>query len=141
MRGTTLPEMLTVLLIVGVLASIVMPPLRRTMDQLAVDGAAGTYAAMHERARALAVARSRLSRIALDSARGAAVVLVRDSLNGWDTLDLRRLGRVRFSASQVVVTFSPVGIGFGLSNTRIVFTSGQAAETLTVSRTGRLRRY
>jgi prepilin-type N-terminal cleavage/methylation domain-containing protein len=140
MRGATLPEMLTVLLIVGVLASLVMPPLRRTMDQLAVDGAASTFAAMHERARSLAVARSRLSRIELDSVRGDALVLVRDSLSGWDTLDVRPLGRVRFSASRVVVTFSPVGIGFGLSNTRIVFSSGAAAETLTVSRTGRLRR-
>ena len=40
-----------------------------------------------------------------------------------------------------VVTFSPLGIGFGASNTSIVFTSGAAAETLTVSRTGRLKRY
>lgn len=141
MRGTTLPEMLSVLLIVGVLTSLVLPPLRRTLDQLAVDGAASRYAAMHEQARALAVARSRLARVELDSSRGAAVIALRASLGGgWDTLTVSSLGRVRLSASQVMITFSPIGIGYGASNTRIVFTSGAAVETVTVSRTGRLRR-
>ena len=140
MRGTTLPELLVVLLIIGVLASVVAPPLRRSLDRLAVDEAAERYAALHEQARSLAVARGALARVELDSSRGEAVIAVRGTPGRWDTLEVRSLGRARMSASQVMVTFSPIGIGFGASNTRIVFSSGSAAETVTVARSGRLRR-
>lgn len=139
MRGTTLPELLVVLLIIGVLASIVAPPLRRSLDRLAVDEAAERYAALHEQARSLAMARGALARVELDSSRGQAVIALRGT-PGWDTLEVRSLGRARLSASQITVTFSPIGMGYGASNTRIVFSSGNAAETVTVARSGRLRR-
>jgi prepilin-type N-terminal cleavage/methylation domain-containing protein len=140
MRGVTLPEMLLVIVVVAVLASIVMPPLGRALDRLAVDEAASRYESLHEAARSIAMARTRLARVQLDSLRHTAVLELKRSPMAWDTLETRDLGRARLSVSQVMVTFSPVGIGFGASNTRIVFTSGAAAETVTVARTGRLRR-
>jgi len=39
------------------------------------------------------------------------------------------------------VTFSTLGVGLGLSNARLIFSCGRAADTLTVSRTGRLKRF
>lgn len=140
MRGVTLPELLIVLVIVGVIAAIIVPPLGRTLDRIAVEEAASRYRALHEQARSLAISRARPSRVELDSARREAVIALRRSQAIWDTVDVRSLGRARLSASQTMVTFSPLGIGFGASNTRIVFTSGAAAETVTVSRTGRLKR-
>ena len=140
MRGVTLPEMLMVLIIIGLLASLAMPPLGRALDRLAVDDAASRYESLHELARTTAVTRGRLSRVQLDSARHTAVLELKRAPTAWDTLQTRDLGRARLSASQTMVTFSPIGIGFGASNTRIVFTAGVAAETVTVARTGRLRR-
>ncbi len=141
MRGVTLPELLIVLVLVGIAAAIVVPPLGRSLDRAAVVEGAERYGAVHETARALAVARGRQSRVELDSARREAATSLRRTTIAWDTVDVRGLGRAGFAASRVIVTFSPLGIGFGASNTSIVFTAGAAAETLTVSRTGRLKRY
>lgn len=140
MRGFTLPELLLVLIIIAVLASISVPPLGRALDRLAVDQAASRYESLHESARSIAVTRGRLSRVQLDSSRHTAVLELKRAPTTWDTLQTQDLGRARLSASQTMVTFSPIGIGFGASNTRIVFTAGVAAETVTVARTGRLRR-
>jgi type II secretion system protein H len=138
-RGLTLPEMLTVLMIMGITAAIVAPPLRRSLDRAAVDDAADRYASLHEEARQIAVARGRPVRVELDTASRTATIAVANG-GAWDTLQVQALGTASLSASRVVVTFSPLGIGFGASNTRVVIARGAAAETLTVSRTGRLRR-
>jgi len=140
MRGVTLAEIVVVLLIIGVLASVVTPPLLHSLDRLAVDEAAERYITTHEDARMEAMARGRLTRVDLDSARRQAVVLLRRSIAAWDTLAISPLGRARMTASQTSIVFSPIGMGFGASNARIVFSSDAAAETVTVSRTGRVRR-
>ncbi len=129
------------LVLIGVAAAILVPPLGRSLDRAAVSDGAERYAIAHETARAMAVARARQVRVELDSSRREAVIATRVSATQWDTAVTRSLGRAGFSASRVIVTFSPLGIGFGASNTTLVFTSGAAVETLTVSRTGRLKRY
>lgn len=141
MRGVTLPELLIVLVLIGIAASIVVPPLGRALDRAAVMEGAERYGTVHETARALAVARGKQTRVELDSSRREASVALRRGISAWDTVEVRGLGRAGFAASRIIVTFSPIGIGFGASNTSIVFTAGAAAETLTVSRTGRLKRY
>ena len=141
MRGVTLPELLMVMVLIGVVASIAVRPIGRALDRVAVDEGAARYGAMFETARAFAIARGRHARIEIDTALGSAVIAVRQGVSQWDTVDQCPLGRSRVDASQTVVTFSPLGVGFGLSNARIIFASGAAAETLTVSRTGRLKRF
>lgn len=139
-RGVTLPELLAVLVLVGVMASVAIPPLVRQLDRVAVEGAADRYAVLHEATRQLAIARGTLARVELDAAARTATISWRSSSTTWDTVEFRRLGSVNLDASQSVITFNPIGVGFGLSNSRIVFSRDAAAETLTVSRTGRLRR-
>ena len=139
-RGVTLPEMTTVLLVASVLAGIATPRLRRHLDRAAVEEAVQRYAVLHETTRQLAIARGVLARLELDSARMSLVIAVRRTRGAWDTVDTRTLGSAMLGASRPIVTFDPMGIGYGASNTRIVFTRGAAADTLFVSRTGRLRR-
>lgn len=139
-RGATLAELLTVLVIVGVTAAIVTPPLSRALDSASVHAAADRYAALHETARQLAVARSRLARLELDTTGPAATISLRQA-GAWDTVRTWNLGGARLSATQTTITFSQLGLGFGASNTRLVFSRGTSAETLTVSRTGRLKRW
>ncbi len=139
-RGVTLPEMTTVLLVVSVLAGIATPRLRRHLDRAAVEEAVQRYAVLHETTRQLAIARGALARLELDSTRNTLVIAVRRTRVAWDTVDTRMLGGAALGASRSIVTFDPIGIGYGASNTRIVFTRGVAADTLFISRTGRLRR-
>ena len=141
MRGATLVELTTVTLILGVMASMVAPPVRRYLDGAAVGAAAERFAAVHAAARQTAILRGRLARYEVDRSATTLTLSLRSPLGGaWDTLRAVALGDVRLTVSQPTVTFSPLGIGFGASNTTVIFARGAAAETLTVSRTGRLRR-
>ena len=140
-HGATLPELVVVTLIIGVMASIVTPPARRTLDRIAVTGAAQRYSTIHESARQSAIARSALVRYELARVGSSIALAVRKPNGRWDTLAVWTLGQVNVESGQRIVTFNPLGLGAGASNTRIVFSRGQAAETLTVSRTGRLKRW
>lgn len=139
-RGATLPELMSATLIIAVLSSIVLPPLRRFLDSAAVVSAADQVAALHDAARQGAITRRRLTRYEIDTGRVSVTLASRNPDGTWDTLRVVPLGLLRASASQRVVTFSPLGIGYGVSNTSLVLSRGVAVETLTVSRTGRLRR-
>lgn len=139
-RGVTLAELMTVLAIVSVLASVVTPPLGRYLDGAAVEEAVQRYAVLHETTRQLAIARGALARLELNSAQKTVTICVRSTPTAWDTVDTRTLGSAVLSTSQPIITFNPIGVGFGASNSRIVFSRGASADTLFVSRTGRLRR-
>ena len=141
MRGVTLPEVITVLVLIGLVASVAIHPMGHALDRVAVNEGVQRYGALFETARAFATARARQTRLELDTARRVALIEIRRDPTAWDTLDQRPLGRARIGASQTIVTFSSLGVGFGLSNARIIFTSGAAADTITVSRTGRLKRF
>ena len=141
MRGATLLELLTVVVVICIVTSIALPPLRRGLDAAAVRAAADRYATLHEAARRAALAHGRLVRLTLDTARAEATIALRRAGGGWDTVRTWALGEARLTASQPVMAFAPTGLGFGVSNSRLVFSRGAAVETLTVSRTGRLKRW
>lgn len=138
-RGVTLPELLTVVVIVGLLCAMALPPLAHGLDRIAVDATVDRYTALHETTRQLAIVRSSLAKLEIDTAQRSAALSV-EGAAAWDTIEIRSLGDAAVSTSQPAVTFSPMGYGWGLSNTTIVVTRGSVAETLTVSRTGRLKR-
>ena len=61
---------------------------------------------------------------------------------GPDTLLARALGRlhgVRLSATRDSTAYAGDGLGYGAANLRLVVRRGAAAETVTVSRLGRVR--
>jgi prepilin-type N-terminal cleavage/methylation domain-containing protein len=140
-RGVTLPELMSVLLIMGMLAGVVVPPGRRLLERAAVAGAADRLSAVHEATRQSAIARGQTTRYEIDRSGPRVLLSARGPGARWDTLLVVHLGDVGMSVSQPTVTFSPLGIGSGASNTTVILTRGAAAETLTVSRTGRLRRW
>jgi hypothetical protein len=47
---------------------------------------------------------------------------------------------VSLQVSNPVVAFSPIGVGWGASNTTITLRRGSQVETITTSRVGRVRR-
>jgi prepilin-type N-terminal cleavage/methylation domain-containing protein len=131
----TLIEMLVVCAIIGIAAAIAAPRVRAIVDGIAVEAAA------RDVANALA-----LGRLAALRHGGAEVRL--DSLSitvraaGRDVLarPIARAHGVRLRATPAVVRYAATGIATGLSNGSIVVTRGSRADTIFISRLGRVRR-
>jgi prepilin-type N-terminal cleavage/methylation domain-containing protein len=139
-NGFTLPELLSVVGIAGILVSVVIPPVNRALDRAAVREGVERVAALHAAARQAAISRATLARLELDSLRRTATVSVRRAPLAWDTVAAGSVGSARMTFTNGTLVFGPLGLGYGASNTTVVFVRGTAADTVTTSRTGRLRR-
>lgn len=139
-RGYTLLELVVVLVLVGLLTTFAVARLAPLLDWIAADGAARdvtTALAVTRTAAVLRGGRARL-RIAADSLR-----IDREGPAGWEPY-VRWAGPAAAGVSLTVsnpdIIFSPLGIAWGLSNTRVVLRRGSQIETITTSRLGRVRR-
>lgn len=139
-HGFTLPELLSVIAIVGIVLSIATPPLGRALDRAAVREGVDRFAALHATTRQLAITRNALARLEVDGVRHTATLSVQRSPTAWDSVGRYDLGSATITCSNPTTVFGPLGLGYGTSNTRVIFTRGAAADTVTTSRTGRLRR-
>ena len=140
MRGFTLVELIVVLLILSVAASLSVPRLGSALDRIATDAAARDVTTALATARAAAVlqgTRARL-RIAADSLR-----VDRESAQGWEPYARwpgPAASGVDLRVSNPEIVFGPLGLGWGLANTRVELRRGSQIETITTSRLGRVRR-
>lgn len=135
--GHTLAELLVVLALVGIAGAVVAGAWRALADRTGARMAATDLAALLAEARDEALARATVVAARVDSADGVVVLRA-----GADTLAHRRLGAlhgVRIAATRDSVTYSPLGVGRGLANARFILARGGAAETVFVSRLGRVR--
>jgi type II secretory pathway pseudopilin PulG len=140
-KGFSLIELVFVLCIIMALAAVGFPRLQPFLDRIAADHAARevtTALALARHGAVLQGIRARLT-ISEDSLR-----IDRLELGGWVPWKRRRgpadLG-VAMSVSNPVVTFGPSGMGWGVSNTKVVLRRGSQVETITVSRVGRVKRW
>lgn len=139
--GFTLTELVVGLLLVAVLAGIGVPRLGRILDWVAADAAARDVTTALAVTRATAAMRGIRTRlvIAPDSLR----------LEGWEEarwLPLRSWPGptsrgATLEVSNPEVTFDPLGMGWGVSNTRVVVRRGRSSEMITVSVVGRVKRW
>lgn len=137
--GFTVLELMVVICIAALLMTLWFPRAARLMDWISTDRA------RHDMTTALAVARH-----------GAVLQATRARLTiSADTLRIDRLDAtgwkpwwrqpgpashgVLLQVSNPVVVFGPSGVGWGASNTKIVLSRGSQAETITVSRLGRVK--
>ena len=132
--------LLEVTLVLGVLAILLLVPaaaLRRLLDGAALHSPADDLATLLASARDLAVAGAAPVAVRLDPTLGAATIVA-----GGDTLQRAALADdygVRLTASRESTAFAASGLGSGAANLSAVLTRGAAAETLFVSRLGRVR--
>ena len=135
--GHTLIELVVALALMAILLSMAAPRLGALRDRAAVHSAATEMAAILASARRSAMLRSSSAMVVIDEARSSASVIV-----GADTVFARAIGSelgVRLSATRDTVLYGPTGRGWGASNTSIVVARGRWADTLLVSRLGRVR--
>ena len=139
-RGVSLPELLVALVIVASLLAVAIPRYARVRDAIATDRAARELALFYAQARYGAILRGTRVRIEFgaDSLRA-----VYESV--YDSVFILRPGPVRhgvsFTASRSVIWVYPNGFGLGAANTKLVVQRGAAAESLTTSRMGRMKRW
>ncbi|HEX5004185.1 MAG TPA: GspH/FimT family pseudopilin [Gemmatimonadales bacterium] len=138
-RGVTLPELLVTVSIVSLVVGIAAPGLTGPLDTLAVEHAAGEIAGAHARARVAAVVESRVALLEVGPDSLTLTIMEpggpvrRWALPGPARYDVAMAGGSR------TLTFSPSGVGMGLSNASWTLTKGRATRRVVISRLGRLR--
>lgn len=136
--GTTLPEAIVVLCLLGILAAVAGLRVTELRDRIGVRAATTEAVATFAAARRWSLSRSVRTAVTIDTA--AAALTVRSF---GDTVALRRLGAshgVSLAASRDSMAYAPNGLGYGASNLTLVLRRGASAETIVVSRLGRVRR-
>ena len=133
----TIVEIIVTICILGVLSAIAMPSVGKLLDRVHVRGAVLEIESLFSGARHIAIARSAQTTVEIDTVNQAIYVSV-----GVDTLRKREIGKdhgVQLSATRVRMSYSPTGMGYGAANLSVFVRRSAFADTVFVSRLGRLR--
>jgi len=126
-----------VLALLAILVGIAVPPLSSALDRVDVAAAASHIVAAHSRARLLAITRSQVVVLSVDSL--ALTIRSRsDPAPLWSEHGPAQ-SRVSLRGSGRTFTFSPEGFSLGLSNATLRVSRGSATRAVVVSRLGRVR--
>lgn len=124
----------------GALSLLLLPRVGTWLDRLAAERAAAETATFYTRARFAAIFSSERVRVEFATDTLRAVREGRETAPLFAQPGPARHG-VDLRASRRTIRIGPTGLGWGAANTRLVLTRGAAAETLTTSRLGRLKRW
>jgi prepilin-type N-terminal cleavage/methylation domain-containing protein len=136
-HGLTLMELCIVITIIGLTMLIASRQLVLYLDQSAARAAVAEAASVVVRARDEAVAQRAMTSVWFDTA-GAALEL-RSRGAALSRAALGHAHGVTLSANRDSLAFDVRGLGYGAANLTMVARRGSAAETLVVSRLGRVR--
>lgn len=136
-RAFTLPELVLVVALVGAVLAFAAGAWRALADRARVRMAAADLTSILADARDEALARQTVVTARLDTADGSVTLR-----SGRDTIGRRPLGAlhgVHLKVTRDSIAYSALGLGRGLANARLILARGSAAETVWVSRLGRVR--
>ena len=138
-KGFTTLELIVVAAIAGTLMALWIPRAAGLMDWLATQRAVRDVTTALALGRNGAVMQSTRARIEIAS---DTLRIDRLGAHGWEPW-WRLAGPashgVALEVSNPVVTFGPTGMGWGVANTKVVLRRGSQAETITISRVGRVK--
>lgn len=131
---------MTALAVVGTVLIVAAPVVGSWFDRLATERAATDVAMFYHYARLSAQLRAQIVRLELSADRLTATY---EGLSDSTFLDVAGPAGhgVTAQISRAVIRIAPSGLGWGAANTKIVLRRGAAAESLTTSRLGRLKRW
>lgn len=136
-KAFTIIELIVTVGILCILSAITVPWAGEVLDRVRVRGAVFDIESTFSGARHIAIARSAQTTIDIDTVARALYVSV-----GSDTLRKRDIGSehgVQLSASRVRMSYSATGLGYGAANLSVFVRRNASADTVFVSRLGRLR--
>jgi prepilin-type N-terminal cleavage/methylation domain-containing protein len=136
-RGFTLPELAVSLSIMSILSAIAVPRAAGFIDGVRLRAAVIEIESLFESARHLAIARSEQVAVEIDAETATVYVTA-----GPDTLRTGRIGlehNVQIFATRARMAYSAIGVGYGAANLSVVVRRNAVADTVVVSRLGRVR--
>ena len=153
-RGFSLPEIVVVVSVIGLLTLIAFPLLSKARARVDVSAAREAFSASHALARQVAGQYGRLCRLHLDPTGNRFWVTVGTStvpgVQRFDTVRTvvklsEQFGGVRMESRPLTLCFDPRGLATArgqcdLPNATVVFRQGRVVDTVTISRLGRLLR-
>ncbi len=135
--GFTIIETTLVVALAAALMAIGLPRAWVFVDRIEVRGAVTEIESMFSLARHVAIARGRQATLDIDVA--ARTISIRA---GPDLVRTREVGAahgVLLATNRTSITYSPIGVGYGASNFTLIVSRNRAADTIVVSRLGRVR--
>ena len=136
-QAFTMLELTIVMTIIALALAIVAPQFNRARDANSVRSAVGDLTGAFSLARQTAVNRRSLTSVVFDTR--SATVIVR---SGDDPVIVRQLGTaygILLGANRDSAVYDAKGLGYGVTNLTVTVTRGASADTLTLSRLGRVR--
>ena len=134
--GLTLIELAIVVTLIGMLTMVAMPRIAVLTARLSLRAASDDVRTALAIGRSLAVRRGEYVAFVGDAAHGRIRIV-----SGVDTLFTRDLAPhgVTLTLTRDSITWAPNGQGWGAANTTITLARRGGADTITVSRLGRVR--
>jgi Tfp pilus assembly protein FimT len=132
-----MPELVAVLALTAIILGIAIPRVREVAERAAVRGAVADVVTTLSTARQLAVSNGGAVAVSIDAGAGTIRVL-RDG----DTVMTRTIGTtfgVTLRSSRDSLAYDGRGLGSGAANLTFVVQRGITADTVVVSRLGRVR--
>jgi len=136
-HGFTFIEVTVTLCILSILSAIAIPRAGQFLDGIHVRGAVIEIESLFSTARHTAIARGVPTAVEIDTAARAIYVSA-----GGARLRNANIGAdhdVRLSATRSGMSYSATGMGYGAANLSVVVRRNSFADTVFVSRLGRLR--
>lgn len=135
--GFTIIETTVTLAVIAIISAIVVPRAAGFIDAIEVRGAVTEIEALFSTARHTAIARGAQAVLDIDVSRG--VMSLRIGVDTLQTRELERAHGVTLSSTRTSITYSPTGVGYGAANLTLTVTRNMTADTIYVSRLGRVR--
>jgi Tfp pilus assembly protein FimT len=139
-QGFQLIELFTAIVIVGLLAAFGYPKLQQGLLKANVRTAVSAVMAMHDRARARAVASGRTSKLVLTS--GNFKVISSNAVTGatvtWTTQNVASQYGVTITPSRDTLAFDARGLGTETTATTIIVSNAAARDTVNITAIGRI---
>jgi len=136
-RGFTIIETTIVVAIAAALCAITLPRAAAFVDRIAVRGAVTEIESLFSLARHVAIARGTQVTLDIDVANRTLSIWA-----GPELVRAREVGLahgVGLTSNRPSITYSPIGVGYGASNFTMTVSRNRAADTIVVSRLGRVR--
>jgi prepilin-type N-terminal cleavage/methylation domain-containing protein len=137
-QGFTLAELAIVVAIVGLVTVAGVRGLTHHLDRIAVRNAVDEGAGALARARDEALARHTIVSVRIDTV--DATITLRTGALRLARYAIGHEHGVTLATTRDSISFDVRGLGFGAANLTLVARRGAAADTLVVSRLGRVRR-
>lgn len=142
--GFSVLELVTVLTIMAAVLAAAIPRIVTQRDAAAVRSATRAVRGAFSSARGHAIASGTRTAVRFSRAGGATgtftgTVVVHAGTDSLRRLALQTMHGITLVATRDSMSYLPSGLGFGAANLSVVIARGAHADTLTVSRLGRVR--